>query len=147
MNPNAMNPMKFQQLKEKRKLLWSGKKSQTVRFFFLHSILFDVFTPLYHQQSRNQWETVSFGEDDKETAKFRRLMGISKFILCVCVCVCVSGLEYRMNIQMSGDCVFESGNTKVSLILSSVLTNILSELLVSKLYYNIYLLLKVVRVY
>ena len=30
MNPTAMNPVKFQQIKEKRKLLWSGKKAQKV---------------------------------------------------------------------------------------------------------------------
>lgn len=26
MNPGAMNPLKFQSIQEKRKLLWSGKK-------------------------------------------------------------------------------------------------------------------------
>ena len=30
MNPAAMNPLKFQEIKQKRKLLWSGKKTQKV---------------------------------------------------------------------------------------------------------------------
>ena len=30
MNPSAMNPLKFQDIKQKRKLLWSGKKTQKV---------------------------------------------------------------------------------------------------------------------
>jgi len=60
MNPGAMNPLKFQSIQEKRKLLWSGKKKE--------------------EKSRNKWESVSFeGEGgDQAQLKFRRLMGISK---------------------------------------------------------------------
>ena len=70
---------------------------------------FFLLFPLSPQQSHNQWESVQLGSDDKETAKFRRLMGISKssdlfFItkpvcslewlieisfLCLCVCLSV----------------------------------------------------------
>lgn len=45
MNPGAMNPLKFQSIQEKRKLLWSGKKVWNVATLFeyycaaVHSVL------------------------------------------------------------------------------------------------------------
>lgn len=60
-NPAAINPMKYAEQMQKRKLLWQNSAKK------------DVVAP-----SMNNWETTTFAQDQdgKMAAKFKKLMGI-----------------------------------------------------------------------
>nr|CAG4646741.1 EOG090X0LFN [Macrothrix elegans] len=62
-NPAAVNPMKYAEQVQKRKLLWSGKEKK------------ETTAP---SSNAKLWEVAAFKEDQdgKMTAKFKRLMGI-----------------------------------------------------------------------
>lgn len=69
-NPAAMNPARYAEQMQKRKLLW-GHKSQS------QEGKPDVVKPAA-PVSNNKWEGTTFAQDQdgKMTAKFKRLMGI-----------------------------------------------------------------------
>ncbi|XP_046979297.1 arginine/serine-rich coiled-coil protein 2-like isoform X1 [Schistocerca americana] len=67
-NPAAMNPARYAEQMQKRRLLWGNKATTS-------TAKSDSSTP---QTSTNKWEGTTFAQDQdgKMTAKFKRLMGI-----------------------------------------------------------------------
>uniref|UniRef100_T1JJR2 Small acidic protein-like domain-containing protein n=1 Tax=Strigamia maritima TaxID=126957 RepID=T1JJR2_STRMM len=65
-NPAAVNPMKYAEQMQKRKLLWNCNKDKQVQPVVVQTT------------SNNKWEKTTFAQDldGKMTAKFRKLMGI-----------------------------------------------------------------------
>ena len=87
-NPAAVNPMKYAQQIQKRKLLWSNKvNNSSLHLFFVISFRDIIFMMNSSLQEKNEppatstaklWEATAFTQDQdgKMTAKFKRLMGI-----------------------------------------------------------------------
>lgn len=73
-NPAAMNPARYAEQMQKRKLLW-GNKSQPVEKTADETLKGITNTPT---GSNSVWDTTTFAQDQdgKMTAKFKRLMGI-----------------------------------------------------------------------
>lgn len=93
MNPGAMNPIRYHNLQEKKKLLWSKKKVGLEAIVFVYCLFVSLFVCLFlcfwmscvdgghtvqEGPSRNKWEMASIEGEETQTTKFRRLMGISK---------------------------------------------------------------------
>ncbi|XP_067015170.1 arginine/serine-rich coiled-coil protein 2 isoform X2 [Anabrus simplex] len=70
-NPAAMNPARYAEQMQKRKLLWGNKSTKT------ETATVDTSKPAA-PASNNKWEGTTFAQDQdgRMTAKFKRLMGI-----------------------------------------------------------------------
>jgi len=71
-NPVAVNPNKYAEQIQKRKLLWGNKQNDVVRKI-------EVTKPVITTANKTAtiWQSTKFGDQDgKVTAKFKRLMGI-----------------------------------------------------------------------
>jgi len=71
-NPVAVNPNKYAEQIQKRKLLWGNKQNDVVRKV-------EVTKPAITTANKTAtiWQSTKFGDQDgKVTAKFKRLMGI-----------------------------------------------------------------------
>lgn len=72
-NPVAVNPNKYAEQIQKRKLLWGNKQSNNVVQPVVESK--PIATP--SNKTATIWQSTKFGDQDgKVTAKFKRLMGI-----------------------------------------------------------------------
>lgn len=72
-NPVAVNPNKYAEQIQKRKLLWGNKQSNDV----VKKIEECKPTMITTNKTATIWQSTKFGDQDgKVTAKFKRLMGI-----------------------------------------------------------------------
>lgn len=63
-NPAAVNPLKYAEQVQKRKLLWSKKPDEKQKE--------------KDDQIESQWKSAYVADDDKATSKFRKLMGMKE---------------------------------------------------------------------
>lgn len=73
-NPVAVNPNKYAEQIQKRKLLWGNKQNNKVEKQVEET---KPITPITPNKTATIWQSTKFGDQDgKVTAKFKRLMGI-----------------------------------------------------------------------